>query len=112
MERSARPVRVTRVSFASVATSETYTGTIRPQYEVPLGFRLPGKLIARLVGIGDLVDAGQIGARLEDTDARLELEAAEAELTSARTDLPRALADLARSRELFAASYVAQAAPD
>jgi RND family efflux transporter MFP subunit len=62
--------------------------------------------------VGDPVTAGQILARLDDTDARLELEAAEAEQAAARTDLLRAEADVARSRDLFAAGHVAQAALD
>jgi RND family efflux transporter MFP subunit len=111
-ERAAQPVRVTRVVFASAHLSDSYTGTIRPQHEVPLGFRMPGKLITRMVDVGDRVAAGQTLARLDDTDARLELEAAEAELAAARIDLSRAKADLARSRDLFAAGHVAQAALD
>lgn len=112
LKREAQPVRVTRVTFAATDQSDSFTGTIRPQHEVPLGFRLPGKMIARLVDVGDTVTAGQIVARLDDTDARLQLQAAEAELTAARTDLTRAEADLVRNRDLFAAGHVAQAGLD
>jgi RND family efflux transporter MFP subunit len=112
VERPAQPVRVTRVVFTAVEASASYTGTIRPQHEAPLGFRLPGKLLARSVKVGDRVNAGQMVARLDDTDARLELEAAAADLAAARTDLSRAEDDLARSRDLFAAGHVAQAALD
>jgi RND family efflux transporter MFP subunit len=110
--RPAQPVRVTRVAFTSADQSDTYTGTIRPQHEVPLGFRLPGKVVERLVDVGGAVIAGQVVARLDDTDARLELEAAEAEQEAARTDLRRAEADLARARDLFAKGHVAQAVLD
>ncbi len=109
-ERVAQPVRVTRVAFAPADESDSYTGTIRPQHEVPLGFRVPGKLITRMVDVGDRVTAGQVLAKLDDTDARLELAAAEAEHAAARTDLSRTEADLARGRDLFAAGAVAQAA--
>lgn len=84
--RAAQPVRVTEVSFAAVASDSTFTGTIRPRHEVPMGFRLPGKLVARL----------------DDRDARLKLRAAKAQLTSARTDLGRATADETRARDLAA----------
>lgn len=110
--RDAQPVRVTQVVYASPVQLDSYTGTIRPQHEAPLGFRLPGKLIARLVDVGDTVTAGQIVARLNDADARLELALAEAELTAARADQTRAKADLARNRELFATGHVAQTALD
>lgn len=112
VQRAAQPVRVARVAFASPDTSDSYTGTIRPAHEVPLGFRMTGKLIARMVDAGDRVTAGQIVAQLDGTDARLELKAAEAEQAAARTDLSRAKAEVARSRDLFAAGHVAQAALD
>lgn len=110
--RSAQPVRVTRVALTSADRTETYTGTLRPQHEVPLAFRLPGKVMARLVDVGDRVTAGQIVARLDATDARLQLEAADAELSAARTDLARAEADARRSQNLFAEGHVAKAALD
>ncbi|NJS39576.1 MAG: efflux RND transporter periplasmic adaptor subunit [Rhodobacteraceae bacterium] len=110
--RPPQPVRVTLVAFTPVAAVETYTGTIRPRHELPLGFRQPGKITARLVEVGDRVIKGQTLARLDDTDARLDLEAARAEAAAAATDLDRAQADLVRSRDLFAAGHVAQAALD
>lgn len=111
-DRAPQPVRVTQVLFSSAAQAESYTGTIRPQHEAPLGFRLPGKMIARLVDVGDRVTAGQILARLDDLDARLELEAAKAEVDAARTDLARAEAEAKRSRDLHAEGHVAQAILD
>jgi RND family efflux transporter MFP subunit len=110
--RPAQPVRVTRAHFAAVEATSTYTGTIRPQDEVPLSFRIPGKLTARLVEVGDSVVEGQVLARLDDTDTQLELAAAKAELAAARTDLDRAEADVTRSRKLFSEGHIAQAALD
>jgi RND family efflux transporter MFP subunit len=110
--RPPQPVRVTLVAFTPVAAVETYTGTIRPRHEMPLGFRQPGKITARMVEVGDRVTKGQTLARLDDTDARLDLEAARAEAEAAATDLDRAQADLVRSSDLFAAGHVAQAALD
>lgn len=111
-DRPAQPVRVTKVTLQLKEGVATYTGTIRPHDQTPLGFRLPGKLIERVVEVGDLVLAGQVIARLDDTDAKLELEAAVAEDSAARTDLARAKADLDRSQSLFVAGHVAQAALD
>jgi RND family efflux transporter MFP subunit len=111
-ERPAQPVRVTRAVFEPVGRTASYTGTIRPQHEAELGFRLPGKIAERLVEVGDRVTEGQILARLDDTDARLEMETAKAEEAAALTDLARAEADAARSRDLFAAGHVAQSALD
>jgi RND family efflux transporter MFP subunit len=110
--RPAQPVRVTRAHFAVVEATSIFTGTIRPQDETPLSFRIPGKVTARLVDVGDRVVAGQLLARLDDTDTRLELAAAKAEQAAAVTDLERAEADVTRSRKLFAKGHIAQAALD
>jgi RND family efflux transporter MFP subunit len=110
--RPAQPVRVTRVAYAAPAALASYTGTVRPQIESDLGFRVAGKLMLRMVEIGDRVAAGQVLARLDDSDARLDLEAAEAERDAARTDLARAGAEALRSRNLHAAGHVAQAVLD
>lgn len=110
--QAAQPVRVTQVALTLADRSESYTGTLRPQHEVPLAFRLPGKLVARLVDVGDRVAAGQVVARLDATGARLQLDAAEADLAAARTDFARAAADARRSQDLFAAGHVARAALD
>lgn len=111
-ERPAQPVRVTRIAFAAEDRITRHTGTIRPRQEVALGFRLPGKITARLVELGDRVAKGQIVARLDDADARLELELAEAEATASVIDLTRARADAVRAAALFRDGHVAQAALD
>ena len=111
-ERPAQPVRVTRIAFTTEERIVRHTGTIRPRQEVALGFRLPGKITARLVELGDPVTTGQIIARLDDADARLELELAEAEATASAIDLDRARADAARAATLFRDGHIAQAALD
>lgn len=111
-ERPAQPVRVTRVSFAVARAIRTFTGTVRPQHEAALAFRVPGKIVTRLVEVGDSVATGQILARLDDADARLGLEAAEAEVQAASIDLSRASAQASRSRGLFTSGFAAKAALD
>ena len=111
-ERPAQPVRVTRVTFIAPDATRQFTGTIRPQHETAMAFRLPGKIISRKVEVGDRVVAGQVLAQMDETDVRLSLEAAEAEVTASRTDLDRASAELARSQKLFASGFLARAALD
>lgn len=110
--RLAQPVKVTRIAFAATERVASYTGTIRPRHEATLAFRLPGKIIARTVEVGDRVAQGQVIAQLDDTDARLERELALAEAQSAQVDLSRADADLSRNRALFASGHIAQAVLD
>ena len=70
-----------------------------------LGFRVGGKIAARLVDAGAQVKAGQPLARLDPSDARL---------TAAQAEASRALAaaDLQRSRDLKAQNFISQAALD
>lgn len=110
--RPAQPVRASRIVFAPVERVVTYTGTIRPQHEVAMGFRIAGKIVERSVEVGDRVAKGQLLARLDETDARLQAELAEAEAVAARVDHARALADVGRSRTLFDEGHLAQAGLD
>jgi RND family efflux transporter MFP subunit len=107
-----QPVRAMTVTLVPLVAVTTYTGTIRPRHQGPLAFRVGGKVAERLVDLGDRVAAGQVIARLDETDIRLTLEAAEAEVRAATTDLTRATADETRSRELLERGFVAQAALD
>ena len=111
-ERPAQPVRVSVITFQPSEHVTTHTGTIRPRHEVAMGFRVPGKVISRLVEVGDSVTQGQVLARLDDTDARLQRDLAAAEDAAARVDHHRTQADVARSRTLFAEGHIAQAALD
>jgi RND family efflux transporter MFP subunit len=105
-------VRVTAAAFVSVEPSNSFTGTVRPQHETAMAFRIAGQIVARLVEVGDVVTPGQVLARLDDTDARLSLATAEAEVIAARTDLARAVAEVERSKGLFSQGHVTKAALD
>src|SRR5262252_3436849 len=60
-----RPVRTVTVAQQSGGVPITLTGSIRAQDEVPIAFRLSGRMIERRVNLGDRVKAGQVVARLE-----------------------------------------------
>ena len=58
-----RPV-LTMVLGTSADTSiSTYSGEVRSRYETALGFRIGGKISARLVDAGAQVKAGEVLAR-------------------------------------------------
>src|SRR5437763_16730719 len=75
-----QPVRAASVTLSARTDTRAYTGTIKPRYESDPGFRVSGKIVDRLVNIGDLVTPGKTLARLDAHDYRLSLESAEAEL--------------------------------
>jgi membrane fusion protein, multidrug efflux system len=85
-----RPVRTATVERRAAAEPITLTGHIRARDEVSLGFRLDGKLIRRLVNVGDQVKAGQIVGNLDPNTQQNILRSAQADLFSAEASLTQA----------------------
>lgn len=107
-----QPVQVMTVAMQSAGETWSYTGVVRPRFEIDHSFRVGGKVVNRAVDVGQAVVAGQELARLDDTDLRLALEAQEAELKAALTSREQAEAALGRFTALFEKGHVAQAALD
>jgi RND family efflux transporter MFP subunit len=104
-----RPVQVQRVTFAPTSENREFAGVVRARYEPDLGFRVAGKIVARLVDVGDRVQAGDVVARLDPRDYRLQVESAEAELTAATSNLAQATSDEQRYQSLRSRGYAAVA---
>src|SRR5499427_10201881 len=105
----ARPVQVQRVTFAPADESREFAGVVRARYETDLGFRVAGKIVARLVNVGDRVRAGDLVARLDPRDLQLQVESDEAELTAAKSNLAQTASDESRYESLRARGYAALA---
>ncbi len=101
----ARPVLTILVGERGGSEEPSYSGEVRSRYETPLGFRIPGKIVARLVDVGDLVKPGQVLAQLDPADTALSVAAARAQQTLAE-------AEASRYRELRRQNFVSQAALD
>ncbi len=104
-----RPVHAVAVSLASDEQEVTYTGDVRARWETALGFRVPGKIVARLVEVGQQVKTGQVLARLDPEDQKLSAEAAKQQLMAARSDFQQAKADLVRYKELVDKGFISAA---
>jgi membrane fusion protein, multidrug efflux system len=85
-----RPVRVVSVQEATGGETASLTGTVQAENEVNLAFRIGGRLIERLVNVGDQVAAGQVVARLDPEDDENALRAARAELAATQGQLVEA----------------------
>lgn len=110
----ARPqsVETVTVTFEPAVQTWSYVGTVKPRYQSDLGFRVAGKITARLVEVGSVVKKGDVIARLDPTDFELTLAAQEAEAAAAKTNRDEASAALERFRLLFNDGHIAQAALD
>lgn len=85
------------VSLVSVKTPDSanraFTGTVAARVQSDLGFRVPGKIVERLVGVGEKVNAGQPLMRIDDTDLRLSLTAKRNAVIAAQATFVQAQAD-------------------
>jgi RND family efflux transporter MFP subunit len=107
--KAERPVKVQRVSFEQENAAREFVGVVRARYESDLGFRVAGKIVARVVNVGDRVHSGDVVARLDPRDLKLQVESAEAELAAATSSLAQAAADLERYATLRARGYASVA---
>lgn len=100
-----RPVQVQRVAFQNDGTAREFVGVVRARHETDLAFRVGGKIVARIVNVGDRVRAGDVIARLDPQDLQLQVESADAELAAATSNRSQAAADLERYTTLKERGY-------
>jgi RND family efflux transporter MFP subunit len=107
-----RPVQLTQVALGGTADSAVFAGEIKARHETDLGFRIAGKLVARLVDVGARVRKGQPLARLDPTDVALQADAAKAQVASTQTEFEFAKAEFERYEDLFKQNFVSGSALD
>lgn len=107
-----RPVLTTRVEIRTAETFGPFAGTVEPRYQTQAGFRVPGRMVARDVYVGDLVPKGARLAALDPTVLQFAVTRARADVTDAEAQLANASAVEARQRTLFEGGNVTQAALD
>ena len=100
-------VQIARAKPA-VASGRTFTGIISARVQSNLGFRVPGKVVERLVDVGQEVYAGQPLMRLDPKDLDLALTAKENAVAAARAAAVQARGDEVRYRELAAAGWASR----
>jgi len=104
-----KPVFVTTVTPANSTQIRSFTSVVRARVETELGFRTGGKVVERLVEVGDSVKAGQVLARLDPADYQLAVKAAADQVQAASVDARQAASDEARFRRLLADGSVGAA---
>ncbi|WHO82973.1 efflux RND transporter periplasmic adaptor subunit [Rhizobium leguminosarum] len=91
--RTASPlVRVAEATRTETA-ERSFTGTVASRVQSNLGFRVPGKIVQRMVDVGQQVKQGQALMRIDETDLQLALTAKRNTVTAARAVLIQAQAD-------------------
>src|SRR3989338_2232170 len=105
-------VRVHKVALVPFSDTLPVTGTIRGQAEIPLKFEINGVVKAVHFSEGELVQAGEAIAVLEDRDMRLRLEHAQSKLAASQADVKLVAQRLTIHEQLFRIGAIIQAKLD
>src|SRR6478736_2562966 len=104
-------VRIENVE-SNVQSGRTFTGTIAARVQSDLGFRVPGKVLERLVDAGQSVKRGQALMRIDPVDLKLAMRAQAESVAAARAFARQTAEDEARYRDLVAGGAVSASAYD
>lgn len=104
-----RAVKILTVGLQDLRGETVYAGEVRARVESRLGFRVPGKLVARSVETGQRVQTGQILAQIDPQDYQLAAQAAQAAEVAAQSQRDVALADFRRYEALRAQNFISGA---
>jgi len=104
-----RAVKVITVGAGAMAPAAEYAGEVRARIESRLAFRVPGKLLARSVEVGQRVQAGQLLAQIDPQDYQLAVQAAQAAVVAAQSQRDVALAEFRRFEALRAQNFISGA---
>ncbi len=96
----------------SVESERSFTGIVAARVQSDLGFRVPGKVLERLVNTGQPVKRGQPLMRIDPTDLTLAVRAHDEAVVAARARARQSADDELRYRDLVAGGAVSASAYD
>ncbi len=99
--KEVRPVKVIKVEPSTVSSMLVYSGSVKARTEMNLGFRVNGKIVERMVDVGDRVKKGDVLMKLDRSDIALSESRATANLTAAKQQFDTAEAAWRRADQLF-----------
>ncbi|MEP7101832.1 MAG: efflux RND transporter periplasmic adaptor subunit, partial [Burkholderiales bacterium] len=107
-----RAVRTVTVSPQTAGGAYEYAAEVKARTESRLSFRVGGKMLKRLVDLGDTVKAGQLLAQLDAQDLRLSQDAARASVAAAQASYDQNVSDFRRYKELSDKGFIGPAELD
>lgn len=105
---AAVPVIALPVKASDGAVTGRFPGEVHARYEMPLSFRMAGRLTARYVDPGELVKQGQPLAELDPADPAQQMAYAKAALTAAEHRLLFATQQRDRDEAQFKQNLISQ----
>ncbi|MFG1295353.1 efflux RND transporter periplasmic adaptor subunit [Xanthobacter sp. V13C-7B] len=104
-----RPVRTIVTTNRVASESLSLTGHVEAENEASYGFRIGGRVIDRLVNVGDQVQPGQVMARLDPQNEQNAVRSAQAALAAANASLSQTRNQYERQRQLLARGFTPRA---
>lgn len=104
-------VRVGAVEVAA-QVERSFTGIVAARVQSDLGFRVPGKILERMVDTGQAVKRGQPLMRIDPADLRLATRAQDEAVAAATARARQTAEDEARYRDLVSAGAVSASTYD
>ncbi|WP_127090299.1 efflux RND transporter periplasmic adaptor subunit [Aquabacter cavernae] len=104
-----RPVRTIVTSSRTASDSILLTGAVEAQNEASYGFRIGGRILERLVNVGDTVAPGQVLARLDPQDEQNAKRSAQAALAAAEAAVNQSRSQYERQRQLLDRGFTPRA---
>jgi RND family efflux transporter MFP subunit len=108
--RTQAPLVETALVGAVSSTTRSFSGIVGARVQSDLGFRVPGKVLRRLVDVGQTVHQGQPLMRVDPSDLALQAHSQAEAVTAARARARQAIDDEARYRDLVADGAVSASA--
>ncbi|OLP42385.1 efflux RND transporter periplasmic adaptor subunit [Rhizobium oryziradicis] len=107
-----RPVKTVEVAAAKSIKQLDYSGSVKARYDVSLSFRVGGKILERVVNVGEHVKSGDLLARIDPSDYQLGVSKAEADLDAASRQVETYALNKRRAQSLFDQNVVSKSELD
>jgi RND family efflux transporter MFP subunit len=104
-----RPVRTVTAARSADGETVSLTGQVRAKDQASLAFRLDGRMIRRLVNVGDVLKGSEIVAELDPQNQQNALRTAQATLAAAEAALAQARLTFGRQQQLLAGGWTPRA---
>lgn len=116
-EEKAEPKQHSRVFVQTVqpadfAAAVTLTGDIQARVQTDLSFRVGGKIIQRMVDVGDRVTAKQVLAKLDPKDLQTNVDSALAQVVAEQARVKQTAAAFVRQEKLLPKGYTSRSEYD
>ncbi|MDY7562392.1 efflux RND transporter periplasmic adaptor subunit [Pseudomonas sp. 10B1] len=105
-------VYVQQVKTADFAAAVSLTGDIEARVQTQLSFRVGGKIIQRMVDVGDRVSAKQILAKLDPKDLQTSVDSAVAAQAAEQARVQQTSAAFVRQEKLLPKGYTSRSEYD